>query len=135
MSYHVLVMGKYQVAALEALREDFTAHCEVYSFLKCCFDDKNFNANARGIWALINRYAEHGPRGLTSDMMHEANKNDAIQELIKGRIRVLGFIENGTLYLTNGYIKKSQAADKQEVARAVRARSDFLQLLNKKGSK
>ncbi len=128
-------MGKYQVAALEVLREDFTPHCAVYSFLKECYDDSNFNASARGLWALINRYAEHGPRGLTSDMMHEANKNDSIQELIKGRIRVLGFIESGTLYLTNGYIKKSQAADKQEVARAVRAKSDFLQLLSKKGSK
>lgn len=125
MTYHVLESGKFIVAALESLAEDFTPHCDALEFLKSCYHNKGTTASCNGFKAVFKRYAEHGPSGLTSAMLHEANKEESIQEFIKGDLRLLCFIDRNTIYLTNGYVKKSQKADKTEVARAIQARKKF----------
>ena len=40
--------------------------------------------------------------------------------------RLLGFCHRDTLWLTNGYSKKGSRIDRQQVARAERARADFM---------
>jgi phage-related protein len=40
--------------------------------------------------------------------------------------RVLGFHHRGTLWLTNGYSKKSRRTDRLQIARAERSRTDFI---------
>lgn len=71
--------------------------------------------------------ADKGPSGLTGAMMHEANKPNAIMELIKGRLRLLCFIERDTIFITNGYLKASQKADAAEVAKAIAAKEKYLE--------
>lgn len=131
MTYHVLDRKTYAVAALGTLNDDYSTSCEVLDFLHVCYGNKGTRSSALGMRALFALYANKGGAGLTTSMMHEANKEDSIQELIKGDIRILGFVVRETFYLTNGYIKKSQGADKQEVARAVRAKTSFLASLKK----
>jgi len=114
------------VAALETLADDFTSRCEVLEFLKSCYQNKGMTASCRGFKMIFSLYSERGPAGLTSAMLHEANKEDCILEFIKGDLRLLCFSVANTMYLTNGYVKKSQKADKTEVARAIQARKDFL---------
>lgn len=60
-------------------------------------------------------------------MMHEANKQNGIMELIKGRLRLLCFIEKNTVYLANGYLKATPKADPSEIAKAIRAKVHFLE--------
>lgn len=124
MSYHVLVKNKFTVAAIEVIAEDWSTSCPALTFLKKSFDDANTMSSCKGYRALFELLAQQGPAGLTSSMMHEVNKNNAIMELIKGRLRLLFFVEKDIIYLTNGYLKSTQKADAAEVAKAVKAKND-----------
>lgn len=127
MSYHVIVKHNFTVAALDDISEDWATHCPVLQFLQDAQKDTTTASSCKGYRALFLHYAQNGPAGLTTSMMHEANKQDAIMELIKGRLRILCFIEGDTIYLTNGYLKSTKKADTAEVARAVRAKEKFLE--------
>lgn len=88
----------------------------------------DMQGSARGMPALFDRYATDGRRLLSSEVFHEANKEQGIWEFIKGRLRVFCFMDtDGTLLvLTHGAVKKSKKADPMEVARAVRIKDAFL---------
>jgi hypothetical protein len=127
MSYTVIKEGKYRVAALTAVKADWTlSECPALQFLQEMHGNKNYVKSCIGFVALMDRWSELGQAGMTSATMHEANKENSILELIKGDLRLLCFVENGTIYLTNGYIKKSQGADPKEVRRAIDARTAFI---------
>ena len=125
MPYHVLVKKKYTVACLESIGEDWSINCPSLDFLANAHNDANTRKSCNGYNAMFAHIAEHGPASLTSAMSHEANKENSIMELIKGRLRLLYFTEGDTIYITNGYLKSSQKADSAEVARAVTARKAF----------
>jgi hypothetical protein len=128
MSYHVIVKGRRcTVAALDFIQDDWTSTCPALSFLQGSFDDKTTSAACKGYRALFQLLADEGPAGLTPAMMHEANKPNAIMELIKGRLRLLCFIEGDTIFLTNGYLKSTQKADTQEVAKAIKAKDKYFE--------
>jgi phage-related protein len=64
---------------------------------------------------------------LTAELFHEANRDGKIWEFIKGRLRVYCFMEEGALViLTHGAIKKSQKANRNDIARAMRMRNAYL---------
>ncbi|MDS4054188.1 type II toxin-antitoxin system RelE/ParE family toxin [Accumulibacter sp.] len=88
----------------------------------------DMQGSARGMPALFDRYATEGRRLLSTEVFHEANKEQGIWEFIKGRLRVLCFVDtDGTLLvLTHGAVKKSRKADPMEIARAVRIKDAFL---------
>lgn len=127
MPYHVIVKRKYTVAAIEVIGDDWTSDCPSLNFLAASYKDANTMASCKGFRALFELLADRGPQGVTSAMMHEANKPHGIMELIKGRLRLLCFIEKDTVYLTNGYLKASQKADAAEIAKAIRAKVQFLE--------
>ena len=84
-------------------------------------------SSAKGFKVLFERYAAMGRQGLTSDMFHEANKEEGIWEFVKGRLRVFCFLDRGDLViLTHGAIKKSQKASHSEVVHAVRVKKEYL---------
>ena len=125
MTYHVLAKGKFTVAALFSVTEDFSTTSPSLTFLHEMCQNKNTSSSCKGFWAVFARLAELGPP-LTSALMHEVNKENAIQELIKGDLRLLCFIEKDTIYLTNGYVKKSQKANPAEVTKAIAAKKLYL---------
>jgi hypothetical protein len=125
MAYHVLVKKKYAVACLESIGEDWTTNCPGLDFLAKAHNDANTRKSCNGYSAMFHYVAEHGPGSLTGAMSHEANKENSLMELIKGRLRLLYFTDGDTIYITNGYLKSSQKADPAEVARAISARNAF----------
>jgi hypothetical protein len=125
MSYYVLAKDRFLVVAMMDVTDDWRICCPVLEFLHVSCMNRSTLASCRGFKTIFNRYAESGSSSLTSATMHEANKAESILELIKGDLRLLGFIDGGTMYLTNGYLKKTQKADKSEVAKAVKAKNDF----------
>jgi hypothetical protein len=95
--------------------------CPVTDFLKNA--PPNMKSSAKGFKVLFERYAAMSRQGLTSDMFHEANKDEGIWEFVKGRLRVFCFLDRGDLViLTHGVIKKSQKASHSEVVHAVRVK-------------
>lgn len=127
MPYHVIVKHTYTVAAIEVFGADWTSDCPALEFLEATYKDSNTTSSCKGFRALFGRLAQHGPAGLTSAMMHEANKGNRIMELVKGRLRLLCFIQEDTIFLTNGYLKSSQKADAAEVVNAIRAKDRYLE--------
>lgn len=129
MSYHVIREKKYRVAALSSIDASFQSNSPALEFLY----QQNLNAvyqvACKGLVALFDRFAEMGPTGLSSANTHEANKNEAILEFIKGDLRILYFIEKNTAYLTHGYIKKSQKTPASEISKAVALKNNFKKLL------
>jgi hypothetical protein len=126
MSYYVLAKDAFTVAALVDTADEWRITCPILEFLHASSMNRGTAASCRGFKAILGRYAENGPSSLTSAMMHETNKANSILELIKVDLRLLGFIEGGTLYLTNGYLKKAQKADVAEVVKAIKAKNEFL---------
>lgn len=117
-----LYSRRYTVAA----PADEDGMSEAQRFLMNAAPD--MQASARGMIKLFERYAEGGRNLLTSDNFHEANKEEGIWEFIKGRLRVFCFMdgEDRLVILSHGAIKKSQKADKLEVAKAARLKRDYL---------
>jgi hypothetical protein len=75
-----------------------------------------FGSTVDGIWALLERVAEHGPK-LNSTLSHQLSGD--IYEFIKGRIRVLYFCERGAIIIcTHGVLKGSQKIGRAEIERA-----------------
>ena len=92
--------------------------CEVLEFLRTVPSD--MAAHAKGMRSLFGRYAQRGRANLTTEMFHEADKQEGIWEFRKGRLRIFCFMDDGRLVIaTHGAVKKTQKADRQEIARAV----------------
>lgn len=125
MPYHVLVRKKYTVACLESIGDDWSTSCPGLEFLAAAHADANTSGSCNGYRAMFELIAESGPSSLTSSMSHEADKSNAILELIKGRLRLLYFVERDTIYITNGYLKSTKKAETAEVKRAVNAKNAF----------
>ena len=91
------------------------------------YSPADLQGSARGMWALLDRYAEGGRQKLTAELFHEANREAAIWEFVKGRLRLYCFIDDGAVViLTHGAIKKSQKAARSDIARAVGLRNEYL---------
>lgn len=88
----------------------------------------DMQASARGMYTLFERYGMDGRKLLPSNVFHEANKEEGIWQFIKGRLRLFCFIdESGALLiLSHGTVKKTQKADRYEVAKAVRLKEQYL---------
>lgn len=74
MPYHVLVKKKFTVAALDVFADNWATSCPALEFLQQAYNDSNTLASCKGFRALFELLASVGPSGLTSAMMHEANK-------------------------------------------------------------
>lgn len=99
---------------------------EVQQFLLNAAPD--MQASAQGVYALLKRYATDGRDKLTSGNFHEANKQEAIWEFVKGRLRIFCYVDSNEslVLLSHGAVKKTQKADKSEVAKAVRLKQAYL---------
>ncbi len=67
---------------------------------------------------------------LPSDLFHEVDKVNHIWEFIKGRLRVLCFVdpEQGSLLvLSHVFVKKTQKAPADEVRQAIRLKDEVIQ--------
>lgn len=126
MAYTVIRENKFRVAAITIVDENFDSNSNVLDFLKACHQNSNYKSSTNGLHTVFHRYAEIGPTSLTSATSHEADKQNAILEFIKGDLRILYFVIGNTAYLTNGYIKKGQKADPQEVKKAIKTKKSFL---------
>lgn len=133
MPYLVLVEGRYRVCAYTCLSTDWTARCDVLSFLHEKAQIKAYQGACRGYAALFVRYAEGGRQSLTAEMFHEVDRNSGIWQFTKGDLRLLCFIHENSVILTNGYVKKGQKVDVSEVSRAKMAKDTYLAAL--KGAK
>jgi hypothetical protein len=126
MSYHVLLAGVHRVCALTQISEDWSDKCPALEFLQEHGAKGSYAASCRGLAVVFQRYADLGRQGVTAEMFHEVDRANGIWQFIKGDLRVLCFIVSNDVFLTNGYIKKSQKADPSEVTRAVNAKKKYL---------
>lgn len=87
----------------------------------------NMQGSARGFVALFDRYAQSGRQQLGSEHFHVVDEDAQIWEFIKGRLRIMCFMDGGNLViLTHGLVKKTQKVDSQEVAHAISLKQRFL---------
>ncbi len=84
----------------------------------------NHRAAAAGFVALIERCSNEGPYVLPTPLSHDVG--DGLRELIKGRFRLLYFVDDGAMIVcSHTFLKKSQKIPRAEVARANRLRERF----------
>lgn len=76
---------------------------------------------------LLELTAKVGLQGLPAGMFKVANREEGIYEFKKGTIRLFFFKGNGreVVICTGGVRKKTQKADKQAIAKAVRAKGEY----------
>lgn len=85
-----------------------------------------FKAHAKGLKSLFVRYAKTGTQDLTSEMFHEADKEEGIMEFKRGRLRVYCFLDGGRIVvLSHAIVKKSQKTDKRDVEKAKRLKDAY----------
>lgn len=122
-----VLSGKNAIVApvLDGCTDEYPTS-EVQEFLLGAAPD--MQASAKGVYALLKRYAMDGRSKLTSGNFHEANKQEAIWEFVKGRLRIFCYVDSNEslVLLSHGAVKKTQKADKGEVARAVRLKQAYL---------
>ena len=126
-----LESGKFKVWAIAIIRESMTYEIPVLDFLAqyASGPDSKSVAGYKAIWA---RYAENGRSAFTTDLLHEVDKNDAIYEFIKGRLRVFCyFAGDGGVVLTNGTLKQGNKVDSAAVAEAIRTKNSEAAMLAK----
>lgn len=131
MKLMLLEEGRWNVAAVIHDRDSGMQECPVLNFLQ--EQSKQYEGTVIGLKAIFERYSNKGKAGLTSDLFHEADKNEKIFQFIKGRLRIYCFVDNGNLIiLTHGSVKKTQKADKQEVKRAIRVKQSYIEAAKRK---
>ncbi len=123
-----LERSRFSVHAIIEVSGENGETVPVLDFLHEKLEDKKFKGSADGYAALFQRYAEKGRQGLTTNMFHEANKQEKIWEFIKGRLRIYCFIDpdGNAVILTHGVVKKSQKAQKSDINAAKRKRDEYL---------
>jgi len=118
----LIVVNRFRFAVAALANDD---GAEVLEFLRDVPAD--MRGSAAGMLALFERYAEGGRQRLPTSTFHEASRKDGVWQFIKGRLRVYCFIDDGSLViLTHGSVKKTQKADRGEVARAARCKQQYL---------
>lgn len=109
--------GKWQVLAACTER----GNCPLEEFL--CNLAPNFESSLRGILALLDYVAVNGPPR-NVELSHQLRGD--IYEFIKGRIRVLYFLERDRVIIcTHGLVKKSQKIRGVEIERAEAVRRAY----------
>lgn len=88
-----------------------------------------YEANRDGLLVMLKHAAQNGLDSLPAKWSHEVDKNDAIYEFIKGKLRLFFFKgTNGQIAVcTSGVIKKTKKVDKGEVDAAARHRAAYFQ--------
>jgi hypothetical protein len=125
MSYHVLFPGAYRICALTKVGDTWEVTCPAVEFLQQQAAIKSYSSMCKGFAVIFGRYAMGGRQAITAEMFHEVDKPNGIWQFIKGDLRLLCFVEKNDVFITDGYVKKSQKADRSEVARAVAAKNNY----------
>lgn len=86
-------------------------------------------AHAKGLRALLRRYAQGGRQALTAELFHEADHHESIWEFRKGALRLYCFIDKGDTLtvLTHGAVKKTAKTAKGDLVVACAARDRYLE--------
>lgn len=89
---------------------------------------KERQAHAKGLRALLRRYANGGRQALTTELFHEADRSEGIWEFRKGALRLYCFIDkDDTLtVLTHGAVKKTGKTAKADLTTACAMRDRYL---------
>lgn len=90
-------------------------------------EDKQYGASRKGLLVLLERAAQEGLSVFPPQLLHQADSQNGIYEFIKGDLRLLFFkgFAGELVVCTDGYVKKDQKADAQEVAKAVRLKREY----------
>ena len=84
-------------------------------------------AERAGLFALFQRFAEHGPIRNAEQFKPLAGTDPPLVEFKKGQARVFAFYNGaGVAVLTHGAIKKKDRLDPAEIDRAHRIRTEHL---------
>jgi phage-related protein len=121
MKLLLLENGQRQVAAVK----DEDGLCPVLKFMKEA--PSSYRGSAKGFGALFKRYAQGGRQLLSTELFHEADREDGIWEFIKGRLRVYCFMDGDghLVILSHGVVKKTQKTRKQDVEQAARLKERY----------
>lgn len=122
----LVVLEQRQMKVVAVLKErEQGLECPSLEFLS--EQPANLQASAKGMKKLFRLYAQRGPEGLTGAMFHLADQNEGIYEFIKGDLRLFCFKDEdeSLVIVSNGGHKKSQKANKKDVATAVRVRDEY----------
>lgn len=100
--------------------------CPAEDFI--AFGEESTRASREGLFLMLERVAELGPRALTAAWTHEASKTHKINEFIKGDLRLFYFKGAGRqlVVCTTGVRKKGRRADASAVKAAAAARQQYL---------
>lgn len=93
-------------------------------------NDANYQRHADAMHHLIFHAASlpSGPASLSDSLCHQISAEHRIFEFIKGPLRVLWFYGEGNrlIVCSGGFVKKQQKAPRAELARAIKARQEYL---------
>jgi len=85
----------------------------------------NMNAARTGMVAIFQQVTEKGIVSLPDAICHQLDKG--IWELIKGRIRIVCFLDDGKVVIcSHGFIKTTQKTPSAEIKKAKRCRTKYL---------
>lgn len=124
MKIQALFTDAYQIVAV--LDGD---DCPAQDFLTNRGADQE--ANSTGLLEMMGHISKSGFRNTPSKWTHEANKNNGIYELIKGRLRLFYFHGKGNqiIVCTGGAVKNGKKANPQEVAKAIKYKEDYFKAI------
>lgn len=93
-------------------------------------DDATYQRHADAMHHLIFHAASQssGPAALGEALCHQVSTEHRIFEFIKGPLRVLWFYgeSNRLIVCSGGFVKKQQKVPRAELARAIKARQEYL---------
>lgn len=122
MKLKVIYRTRFTITA--AMDDD---ECETATFLNEA--SSKYQANAEGLFQLIERIADHGLDGLSTKLCHLVDKENKIYELIKGDLRLLFFKGHRDVLIvtSHGFLKKSQKTPNNEKNKAIRCKKQYQQ--------
>lgn len=118
MRLRVVRRGWWQILAVCRERGD----CPLLEFLTRL--PPNLRKDGRRVQALFDRIQHKGPPH-NVELSHRLTDN--LWELVRGRLRVVWFYDEGRLILiTHGFVKKSQKTPRIEIEKAEASRTAYL---------
>lgn len=123
MQLKVITKNNWSVCAIE----DANGNCELLDWLAQNRADGNYKSSADGLLAIFQHVAENGIQDLSDKLSHQIDSKNKLYEFIKGKLRVIYFVETGKIIVcTHGFNKtQSQTIPKPEKDKAIKLKSTY----------
>jgi phage-related protein len=106
---------------------DANGNCELEAWLSSNRANSSYKSSVVGMLALFEHVADYGIQHLSDKLSHQIDANNKLYEFIKGKLRVIYFVDAGKIIVcTHGFNKtQSQKLPKAESEKAIRLKGMY----------